>query len=259
MINPYEVIMSPNKENIHYSVIGRMSLQDLAEKLSDSLRKEKMKYPKTVIFCRRCVKCVRKYCLYCLGSLYQLKTLIKRNDVPVEPAKNMNSAEAFLDDILTAYIIAGACEVLNIKDARGLLEIEDNPTNFDTIGQLAQDVVKKFTDLTSYGTQPMEYADEVNQYTKDTITLGLIWAAFHDATREGDGERIVDIWRHLLLIFRLSGRTNYAQEAATLLTQLEYLVSPRMKYQMMYSRFVNVHGQIGKNVPCDLHMEHLNR
>ena len=64
MINPYEVIMSPNKENIHYSVIGRMSLQDLAEKLSDSLRKEKMKYPKTVIFCRRCVKCVRKYCLF---------------------------------------------------------------------------------------------------------------------------------------------------------------------------------------------------
>lgn len=171
----------------------------------------------------------------------------------------MNSAEAFLEDTLTAYIIAGACHILNIEDANQLLETAEVPTNFLTISQLAGDVVQQFTDITSYGSQTGQYSDEVSRYTTDTITLGLLWSAFHDATKEGDGERIVDIWKHLVLIFRLSGRNNYAQESAHLLTQLEFMVSPRMKHQMMYSRFVNVHGKTGKNVPCDLHMEHLNR
>ena len=28
---------------------------------------------------------------------------------------------------------------------------------------------------------------------------------------------------------------------------------------MIWSRFVNVSGQAGRNIACDLHMEHLNR
>lgn len=70
---------------------------------------------------------------------------------------------------------------------------------------------------------------------------------------------VITVWRYLLLIFRMNRRDNYACEAATLLVQLEYLSSERMKRQMTYGRFVNTHGQIGKNIPCDLHMEHLNR
>ena len=27
----------------------------------------------------------------------------------------------------------------------------------------------------------------------------------------------------------------------------------------MWGRFINVHGIVGRNIPCDLHMEHLNR
>ena len=29
--------------------------------------------------------------------------------------------------------------------------------------------------------------------------------------------------------------------------------------QLMWSQTVNIHGRQGKNIPCDLHMEHLNR
>ena len=29
--------------------------------------------------------------------------------------------------------------------------------------------------------------------------------------------------------------------------------------QLIWSRTLNIHGRLGKNVPCDLHMEHLNR
>ncbi len=38
-----------------------------------------------------------------------------------------------------------------------------------------------------------------------------------------------------------------------------YVLTPRQSKQLMYSRFVNTRGIKGRNIPCDLHMEHLNR
>ena len=38
-----------------------------------------------------------------------------------------------------------------------------------------------------------------------------------------------------------------------------YTLSPRQSQQLLWSRSVNMHGQQGRNVACDLHMEHLNR
>ena len=32
-----------------------------------------------------------------------------------------------------------------------------------------------------------------------------------------------------------------------------------MTTQLKYNRTVNIHGRKGKNIPCDLHIEHLNR
>lgn len=37
------------------------------------------------------------------------------------------------------------------------------------------------------------------------------------------------------------------------------MLSPRMVTQLKWSRTVHVHGKAGRNVPCDLFMEHLNR
>ena len=45
--------------------------------------------------------------------------------------------------------------------------------------------------------------------------------------------------------------------ALTLLYQIEYSLSPRLREQLIWSRFINVHGQPGKNIPMNLHMEHL--
>ena len=44
-----------------------------------------------------------------------------------------------------------------------------------------------------------------------------------------------------------------------MLAQYYYIFSPRMSEQLLWSRTVNVHGQAGRNVSCDIHMEHLNR
>ena len=48
-------------------------------------------------------------------------------------------------------------------------------------------------------------------------------------------------------------------EAFTLLAQQKFVCSSRLSHQLMWSRFVNTSGKKGHNIPCDLHMEHLNR
>lgn len=82
---------------------------------------------------------------------------------------------------------------------------------------------------------------------------------FQDAIREGDGERVLNCWRYLMLIFKATGHRYYALETFYTLAEIKWILPARQAMQLQYSRFVNVHGRIGCNIPCDLHMEHLNR
>ena len=82
---------------------------------------------------------------------------------------------------------------------------------------------------------------------------------YSDAIREGDGDRVLRCWRYLLAIFKSSGRKNYSIEALNMLYQYKYQLTPRQSAELLWSRFINVHGLRGRNIPCDLHLEHLNR
>lgn len=44
-----------------------------------------------------------------------------------------------------------------------------------------------------------------------------------------------------------------------MLAQVHILFPPRLAQQVIWSRFVNTTGLPGRNIPCDLHTEHLNR
>ena len=50
----------------------------------------------------------------------------------------------------------------------------------------------------------------------------------------------------------------YCFESLNLLAQYYYTLPPQLAEQMLWGRFINTHGRIGKNFSCDLHMEHLN-
>ena len=82
---------------------------------------------------------------------------------------------------------------------------------------------------------------------------------FRDGIREGDGERVLRVWKYLFLIFKATGHRNYALEAFTLLEQYRFLLPPFLAEQLKWLRFINTHGKKGKNISMDLHMEHLNR
>ena len=88
--------------------------------------------------------------------------------------------------------------------------------------------------------------------------MGLFWHAFHDAIREGDGNTVLRYWKFMAAIFCQERHYNYANEAVNLLTQT-LLLSPRQVYKIKSGRTVNSTGRIGRNIPVDLHMEHLNR
>ena len=55
-----------------------------------------------------------------------------------------------------------------------------------------------------------------------------------------------------------SHRRNYSLEALRMLYSYHFSFSPRLKHQLLWSRFINVHGLPGHNIAGDLHMEHLN-
>ena len=67
------------------------------------------------------------------------------------------------------------------------------------------------------------------------------------------------IWKYLMVIFRQTNNRNYAKEAVLLLISYNFTSSERIAAQLLTSRFVNTKGREGCNMPCDLHLEHLNR
>ncbi len=60
-------------------------------------------------------------------------------------------------------------------------------------------------------------------------------------------------------MFHSSRRNNYALESLDLWLQHDFSLSPRLAAELIWGRFVNVQGLPGRNIPNDLHMEHLNR
>lgn len=61
-----------------------------------------------------------------------------------------------------------------------------------------------------------------------------------------------------MLHFHCDRKPKYALEALRLQLQLASL-DPYLAHQLKWERFVNTHGGIGHNIPCDLHNEHINK
>ena len=100
--------------------------------------------------------------------------------------------------------------------------------------------------------------DCVLNYANEVMSLGMLYPNYKNATRFGDGDRLIVCWKFLLPIFKVSDRRNYSLEVLRMLYSYYFIMSPRQKYQLLWSRFVNVHGLPGHNIAADLHMEHLN-
>ena len=206
------------------------------------------------------------------GTLYQLRNAINRRNVRTSCKDDMNACEDFFELVVSGHILVAA------MDSLGMSSVDDTPSSTlispdtwmqsdedrrSTLMGVAAQVVDTHVDLSVQlskdGSVQAKASDTVYSYACETLSLGLLYMEFRDAIKEGDGDRVLLVWKFLLLIFKAYKRKNYAIEAFTLLVQYHLVLPPRLAEQLKWSRFINVHGLPGHNISCDLHMEHLNR
>lgn len=183
--------------------------------------------------------------------------------------ENVNAAEDFLSIITTSHILTAVMSYLKMSSLDDMpstdivnhnIWMEDDATRKEVLQDISSHVVDTHVDLSTTFKHPDAASKgTAYDYACEALSLGLLIMDFKDAIREGDGERVLSLWKYFLLIFKASGRKNYAMEGLTLLSQYNMLLPPNLAEQVKWSRFVNVHGLPGHNISCDLHMEHVNR
>lgn len=202
------------------------------------------------------------------GTLYQLRNLINRRNITKDPKKDVAATEEFFLVVVEAHVLAAAMTMFGMK----ALDDQPSQTRFlpgsSDLNRLqrrkilllsAHDIVNLIDLDICEQEKERQQEDGVCAYAREVLMLGLFLMELNDSVREGDGHRLVRCWQYLLLLFKSTNHTNYAFEAFNLLAQYHFLLPPRMAEQLIWNRTVNIHGRAGKNVSCDLHMEHLNR
>ena len=158
----------------------------------------------------------------------------------------MKGCEDFLLTVLYSHVICAAKEILS-----------ENNDQYNNATSLAKEIVVRFI---SFDPDIKDAAqDKVQQYALQVLNLCLLWHGFNDALKEGDGNRILTYYKCFLLVFKAGKCHNYCKEVINLLLQYNFLFTERQAQQLKWCRVVNMQGKPGKNVPCDLHIEHLNR
>ena len=86
------------------------------------------------------------------------------------------------------------------------------------VKEVASLVVEQCVDLSTIFSSPQDKcrdqsttSDGINAYACETLSLGLLFQEFKDAVREGDGNRVIRVWKYL---FKASGRANYSIETS---------------------------------------------
>lgn len=205
------------------------------------------------------------------GTLYQLRNLINRRNVTKDPATNVSACEDFFIHVVEVHILSVFMTAFKMSSLDDKPSTEIFPSDL-TEGNASvrqtcllnaiQCVLHDHVDMSICDAEQKVKErddDHILSYARDVLSLGLFYMEFQDAVKEGDGERILRCWHYLLLVFKASGRSNYSVEAFTLLAQYHFTFSERMRKQLIWNRTINAHGLRGKNIACDLHMEHLNR
>ncbi len=198
------------------------------------------------------------------GTLGQLLSLLKRLPAAKNPKKDMNACTDALFTVFKGYILAFACKELGIENIDSDLQ---HPVTKSTVIEkqrflagLSMKIVENCTIIsdTLLANTVKESGDQKYNYTRSLCHYASLALEFHDAWHEGDGNRIIRCWRMFLPHFYESGRTKYSLDALRLQIQLLTLPS-HIVHQLIWDRFVNTHGGMGHNLPCDLFNEHINK
>ena len=89
--------------------------------------------------------------------------------------------------------------------------------------------------------------------------FGLILFDFNDAVQEGDGQRLHDLYKLALLLYKSGGHFKYAYVVLLHLVKIAALYSEFEAFQLLWNRFYNKYGLPGGNISLDLKKEQLHK
>ena len=197
------------------------------------------------------------------GTLFQLRNVINRRNVITDVSKDLTACEEFMQLATIAHVVSAAIHiagVTNMSELSSKIMSTDKP--MAAVKSLVKTLISEMVRI-EYIAGTSESAcpsiDSVQEYAKETLSLGLLLLEFKDGIREGDGNRVLRCWKYFLLFFRATKHKNYCIEAFNLQMQYYYILPKRYAEQMLWGRFINSEGGPGHNIPADLHMEHLNK
>ena len=202
------------------------------------------------------------------GTLLYFKNCLNRVGICNEPKKKVDATVEFLHTVVKGHWLAHACNILGISSLtdhvelpKGLLKASKDEKKL-FVEKIATKVVEQVTLIDcAFSTQQLsvDTDDSMYNYARVLCHYGSLTMEMMDAWAEGDGERVIRCWRLFLPHFQLSGSTKYALEAFRVQLQTTVSLSPNLAHQVKWHRFVNTKGGMGRNIPCDLYNEHINK
>ena len=103
--------------------------------------------------------------------------------------------------------------------------------------------------------------DKVFAYTKRAWNEAMLFEAYEDFIRFGNGLKMVEIQSKWMVpvTFNHSSRSHYTYEGLFTGAMTRFLLSPRMAHKLFWNRVCCGHDRAGENQPCDHRLENVNR
>ncbi len=137
--------------------------------------------------------------------------------------------------------------------------LESDDERHKLMDKVLSTIIEKFVNISYNKRKSDTHDDKVLMHAEQVLSVGALHAELADAVQQGDGERVIRLWRYFMLLFHNLNRKNYAKKAVLLLLQYEYTLSCTQVSELLYGRFVNTRRVPEANISTDLFMEHLNR
>ena len=131
---------------------------------------------------------------------------------------------------------------------------------YDTVAGVVDRFIRLEYDPTSAPspTHSSPQRDHKTEHSEARLSLGFFLLNMRDAVKEGDGERLMRLYRVAMSLYKAYGHKQYAYSTFLMTVQLNATLSPRMRHNLIHNRFWSTRGGHGNNISLDLHLEHLN-
>ncbi|XP_073728877.1 uncharacterized protein [Misgurnus anguillicaudatus] len=108
------------------------------------------------------------------------------------------------------------------------------------------------------GNTSLSKRDHKQEHTVARLSFSFMILDMLDAVKEGDGERLMRLYKVAMIYYKAFGHSHYAYSTLLMTLQVNACLTPRMSHSMIWNRFWSSKGGNGNNIPLDLHLEHLN-